>query len=426
MSREHAASWKWWVCGTLLLATMINYMDRQALTQTATELKRSYNLGDARYGRVEAFFSYAFGLGAIVFGTLADRFSPRRVYPIALFGWSLAGLLTPLLRYPELTTPLESLDEPGSGPYLWLLGCRTMLGFFEAGHWPCALMTARQILSAKDRPLGNGIIQSGATIGTVVVIGYVTLLRHLELGWPIVFWTVGCAGLLWLPLWFALIREGDLTGTPPAAADDSAASRTDLGSRVRMFFTLALVVSSIAISWQFLRAWMPKYLVESLGYSEDFRDGAIIAYSLFADVGSMLSGVIVFWLVSKGFGIHASRVLGFTIFCGITALAALVPVVEERSLKVVLLIVAGAGILGLHPFYYSLVQELPTRSMGKLSGLLTCCAWTATALVQASQGRYIEATKSYDLGLQLVAFSPLAGLAAMLLLWRPGKRSTSG
>ena len=35
------SSWRWWVCGALLLATFLNYMDRQALSETATEMKRS-------------------------------------------------------------------------------------------------------------------------------------------------------------------------------------------------------------------------------------------------------------------------------------------------------------------------------------------------------------------------------------------------
>jgi len=372
MVRPHSPSWKWWVCGTLLLATMLNYMDRQALPQTATELKAAYNLTDTRYGLMEAFFSRAFGIGAILFGTLADRFGPRRVYPIVLLGWSAAGLLTPFLSWASATDAFatvvsglptlnlgllgftwspqffEAPESPGSGPFNWLLACRTMLGFFEAGHWPCALITVRQILSAKDRPLGNGILQSGATVGTVLVIGFVTIVRYLEASWQIVFYTVGFAGLFWVPLWFSLVRPGDLDGLPPPAADDTASDAPRGFKLLRMCLTLAIVVSSIAISWQFLRAWLPKYLVESQGFSRDFRDGAMIVYNLFADVGSLLSGIIVYRLVARGFGVHKARVTGFAIFCAVTALTALVPVVGGGYVGVVLLIIAGAGILGLH------------------------------------------------------------------------------
>src|SRR5207244_4256739 len=141
-------------------------MDRQALAQTATELKVRYHLNDARYGQVERGFSWAFAVGSILFGWLADRFGPRRLYPVVLIGWSVAGMLTPLAANAAVTTRLEAPDAaPGTGTFHWLLICRSILGLFEAGHWPCALITARQVLTAAERPFGNGLLQSGASLG---------------------------------------------------------------------------------------------------------------------------------------------------------------------------------------------------------------------------------------------------------------------
>src|SRR5438270_7452090 len=118
MTRGHGGRWKWYVCGALLLATLLNYMDRQALPQTATVLKQRYALGDARYGDIERYFSWAFAAGSVVFGLLADRFGPRRLYPVVLIGWSAAGLCTPFTGWEEVTRHLEfSGDEPGAGPF---------------------------------------------------------------------------------------------------------------------------------------------------------------------------------------------------------------------------------------------------------------------------------------------------------------------
>src|SRR5439155_10466046 len=94
------SAWRWWVCGALLLATLLNYMDRQALSETATELKVRYSLDDERYGRIEQWFSYAFATGGLTFGFLVDRFGPRRLYPIVLIGWSLAGIATTFAASP--------------------------------------------------------------------------------------------------------------------------------------------------------------------------------------------------------------------------------------------------------------------------------------------------------------------------------------
>src|SRR5262245_10304458 len=58
-----SGSWKWWMCGALLVATMLNYMDRQTLSLTATQLKSEISLDDGRYGTLEEWFSYAFAAG---------------------------------------------------------------------------------------------------------------------------------------------------------------------------------------------------------------------------------------------------------------------------------------------------------------------------------------------------------------------------
>ena len=139
-----------------------------------------------------------------------------------------------------------------------------MLGLFEAGHWPCALITARQILTAKDRPFGNGMLQSGASAGAVLTPLYVLLVRSLGGGWEVVFWTIGLVGLLWVPLWFALVRRGDLDRPTPAAADGtSRASAAGSSCAVRRARDRGDV---LGLSWQFIRAWLPKYLKEYHGY----------------------------------------------------------------------------------------------------------------------------------------------------------------
>jgi ACS family hexuronate transporter-like MFS transporter len=416
-------AWKWWVCGVLLLATLLNYMDRQALAQTATELKQLYDLHDERYGLIERWFSYAFAFGSVFFGLLADRFGPRRLYPVVLVGWSVAGLVTPLAADPAVTGPVAGPDaEPGEGAFRWLLLCRTVLGFFEAGHWPCALITARQVLAAADRPFGNGLLQSGATAGALLVPLYMMVLRAVGAGWEVVFWTVGAAGLLWVPVWFALVRRGDLDGPPPppASGEVAAGGPADVWGFVRRVVVLGVVVTCIGVSWQFIRAWLPKYLKEYHHYSAGLADLAVVGYYVAADLGCILAGFGVKWLAGRGWAVHPARVLVFVGWAGLTALAALVPVLGGNPWVLVpVLMLVGAGILGLHPVYYALAQELPAKHMGVLSGALAAVTWVTVGTVQGELGAHIRATGSYDVGLVIAGLAPLLGLAALVLLWRP-------
>ena len=117
---SRSGSWKWWVCGLLLLATTINYMDRQTLANAAVRITREFQLSKEQYGNLELAFGWAFAAGSLLFGVIADIVSVRWLYPAVLFAWSLMGFLS------AHTTGFNEL-----------LVCRTFLGLFEAGHWPC-------------------------------------------------------------------------------------------------------------------------------------------------------------------------------------------------------------------------------------------------------------------------------------------------
>ena len=313
------------MCGVMMFATLLNYMDRQVLPQIATELKTVYGLDDARYGVVGRNFAWAFACGSVFFGFLADRLGPRMLYPVVLIGWSAAGLATPLMRDATFAAHFEQPDEPSSGPYYWLLLCRTALGFFEAGHWPCALLTARQILTAKDRPLGNGLLQSGAALGAVLVPLYVLTVRKLGGGWEIAFWTIGGIGLLWVPCWLALVRgKGDLDRHEPVAPlfvseearedEFRPPNRFDWVGFIRVYITLFAVILGISSSWQFIREWLPKYLKESQGFSADAADVIVPVYYITAEIGCFAAGVFVRWLVAgRGRSVHSSRVIVFAV-----------------------------------------------------------------------------------------------------------------
>jgi ACS family hexuronate transporter-like MFS transporter len=437
---ERSPAWKWWVCGLLLLATFLNYMDRQALAVTLPELKQRYHIVEGRIGLIEGCFGYAFAFGSILFGLLADRFGPRLLYPAVLVGWSLAGIATGLAGRPEVTGWLDGVgaslaegpggwmirgsldppyDEPGAGTFRWLLLCRILLGVCEAGHWPCALITVRQLLTAGDRPLGNAVLQSGASLGAIIVPLYAEATERLGLGWESVFWSIGGFGLLWVPLWFALIRRRDLdVATPPAAAPVSGIGWVGF---LRHLAMLAIIVSCLNVSWQFLRAWLPLFLQDFHGYSRELTRVCTSAYFISTDVGCILAGVLVTWLVGRGWGVASARKLGFVGFAGLTALAAAVPWVGSGPVMIAFLMVAGAGILGLHPYYYALVQELPARRMGLLSGGLAAVGWVVSGQFQIYVGAEIEKTRSYDTGLVIVGLAPIVGLITLLVLGRGGR-----
>ena len=179
--------WQWTVSILLLLATMINYMDRQVLANMAVRIQSQLKINDTQYGSIEWAFGTAFAVGSLFFGFLADRVSVRWLYPTILFAWSMVGFATGFVW-----------------DYSSLLVCRTMLGFFEAGHWPCALVVTLLILSKEERAFGNSILQSGASIGAILtpmIIAAFFWINQDEQAWRPPFQIVGFVGVFWVMAW---------------------------------------------------------------------------------------------------------------------------------------------------------------------------------------------------------------------------------
>ncbi len=77
----------------LLLATMINYLDRVALGVVSVEIRKEFKMGDADYGQVVALFLLAYAIMYAGSGILIDRMGTKRGFAVFIAGWSVAQML---------------------------------------------------------------------------------------------------------------------------------------------------------------------------------------------------------------------------------------------------------------------------------------------------------------------------------------------
>jgi len=383
---------------------MINYMDRQVLANMSVRIKTQLQLSSSEYGNIEWAFGTAFAFGSLAFGFMVDRVSVRWLYPSVLLAWSAVGFATGFVWN-----------------YSSLLTCRALLGFFEAGHWPCALVVTHTILSKQERPFGNSILQSGASLGAIltpIIIAGFFMVNQDEQAWRPPFQIVGLVGVFWAIAWCFAIPPGSLVRekTTDQKGSDETFWLIDLLAN-RRFWALAIMVISINTSWQLIRAWLPMFLQEGRGYSEASALLFNSAYYLATDVGCIGAGFVAMWLSRRGMSVHRSRLVtyaGCSLLACCTCLAAILP--QGWALLAVLLIV-GAGTLGLFPCYYSFTQELSAANLGTATGILSFLGWIVASPLHRVLGGYVDATRSFDLGVALVGLAPLLGLAAMLILW---------
>ena len=425
---SRAPSWKWIVCGLLLLASAINYMDRQTLANAAVRISREFSLTQTQYGNVEAVFGYAFAAGSLVFGWLADRVSVRWLYAAVLALWSVVGFATGFVR---------NYDE--------LLLCRLLLGFFEAGHWPCGIRTTRMLLDARQRSMGNGVLQSGASIGAIITPLIMQALMTTDLGsWRTPFKVVGAVGLLWIVPWLLLLRPDDLRAgssrqnpgagqggletrdTVPTTSGETCATsfwRVIFSRRMLIVF---FVIACINTTWQILRAWLPKILQEGRGYAEGQALNFNSLWFAATDVGCLGAGALAVWLARRHLSVHTARVAVFAA-CGLLCgLCVLVPWLGKGWPLLFVLSLAGAGALGVFPLYHAFTQDISGEHQGKITGMAGVVTWLITAQMQKFFGMLADRTQSFDLGLALAALLPLIAVVPLWLFWnKPNTRLSS-
>lgn len=396
------ASWKWWITGLLLLATTINYMDRVTLASASVRVTRELSLSDAQYGNLELAFGWAFAGGSLVFGFLADRLRVYWLYPAVLGVWSLMGMAT-----------------GWSHGFTELIVCRTLLGFFEAGHWPCALKTTFALLDEKDRTMGNSVLQSGASIGAIVTPQIMKLLVTDQPGsWRTTFIAVGGVGFLWVAAWLFYLRPRDLEQSPAAVRK---ADSPGLGVILRSgrFWAVALLIVGAQAVWHVYRVWLMKFLQTGRGYAESAALDFNSLYFIATDVGCIAAGVVSMWLIRRrALSPHDARRTVFAGACLLTSCSVFIPWLGKGWPLLAVLLVIGAGALALFPCYYSFAQELSAHHVGRITGLLSLWVWAVTSPMHSFFGMLADRTHSYDLGLVIAGLAPWLGVIAMNALWR--------
>jgi ACS family hexuronate transporter-like MFS transporter len=446
-----AASWKWWVCGILLLATMLNYMDRQTLNLMAKRIIDEFQLTTFEYGLLEKYFGWAFALGAIVFGWVVDRGNIRYIYPAVVLAWSAAGFATGMVN-----------------GFLGLVICRFLLGLAEGGHWPCALRTTQHILPASERSMGNSLLQSGAAFGAILTPLIVMGVIASTGSWRYPFLAIGVIGIGWIFLWLSKVRREDLDmARGPSSFSQLSVllvllplllvdilvhvyshdrlvllttsvivtviavgwvfcwllyiTRHDdrLPRRVfiQRFVALVVLVTAINVTWHYFRAWLPLFLQTAHGYDEAATNWFVMAYYVVADVGTIAAGFVTLRLTRVGLSVHWSRVVVFTFCAAVCTLSVAVAFLPAGPLLLGLLLLIGFAALGLFPNYYSFSQEITVQYQGKVTGALGCINWLMMALLHELAGDSIKQTQSYAEGLAVAGLAPLLGVAVLLLLW---------
>lgn len=369
--KRRVAPGTWWICFLLLFATVLNYLDRQVLSLTADKIIQEFNLTREQFGELLAWFRYSYAAFQIGGGWLVDRMGPRLLFPSAVGLWSAAGALTAF-----------------AGSMGTLAACRFMLGVGEAFNWPCALKTTQRLLPPEDRPLANGIFNSGTALGALLAPVVVTLLTF-AFGWRASFLLTGLLGGLWVVAWlyYTKPRTAELAGEQTSIrAAPGIMLRIAMMPRFWLLAVSAVVVNGVSY---FLADWIPLYLKVERGFT--FAAGNFLSMLVYAglDAGNITSGLLVRRMAKRGVSVAKARKYTLFISC-ICMSCALAAGTASNIVTLAAIVITAIGVAGFLVIYLTLVQDLAPAHVGVSAGMLGGLGNLAYGLIAPSIGRFSD------------------------------------
>ena len=368
---------RWWIIGLIFLATVINYIDRSALSimwggaDVEGSIAQTLELTKQDYARILNVFMIFYALGQLFSGKVFDKVGTRIGFVLSIGIWSLSTMFHAVVR--------------GLGGLLFF---RSTLGISEAGAWPGAVKSNAEWFPIKERAIAQGLFNAGASIGSVVAPLIIAFL-FIWLGWQGTFLIIGSLGLLWIIPWLWINKKGPKKHPWITEAErqyilegqSEADKKEEEGAKGLSFKTIlshreswSVVVSRFFLEpiWWLFVGWMPIYLFDVYGF--DVKEVGMFAWVPYvgAALGSVAGGYVSGRIISKTGSINKGRKTTIVIG-GILMVLGLVATIFFGSTALRFVLIVFAVLFGFQ-FAIGNVQTLPSdffsgKSVGSLAGL---------------------------------------------------------
>jgi MFS family permease len=360
---------RWWIAALLLVAGLINYLDRTVVSVAMPAIAQDLGLSPSRMGVLLSAFFWSYALMQIPIGWLADRFDLRWLYAACFALWSLTSGLTGFAA---------SLGM--------LIVLRVLLGIGESVYLPGGLKLVSALFRAEERGLASGLINCGTRAGLAFGAPLIAWLV-VGIGWHGAFFLLGFLGLAWLAPWFAMFPRG--------AELRTSGKRPGWGRVSRNLAGMALTNVGYGYYFYLMVTWLPTYLVDARHLPLRVAGScALVPYLTFA-VGEPVGGWVADRLVARGWNELAARKVIITAAFLTSLLLIPAGLVTGTAMAVVCL--GGASLVGLSTAnLYALVQRVSAEGeVGFSTGVYNLAGNIPGVVAPIVTGEIVERTHSF-------------------------------
>src|SRR5919106_4251705 len=181
---------RWFVVFLLFAITIVNYIDRAAISYAIPLIQKQLGFSAAESGAILGAFGLGYAITTLLGGFSVDRWGARIVLTVAAVLWSLSIGMTSL----------------ASGVAM-LYAARVLLGLSEGPNFPALTGAVTHWLSPHERAtaLGNALL----AVPLALAIGGPVVTQLLAwLDWGLTFTVPFVLSAAWGPLWWVLFHEG--------------------------------------------------------------------------------------------------------------------------------------------------------------------------------------------------------------------------
>ncbi|HJZ60342.1 MAG TPA: MFS transporter [Gemmataceae bacterium] len=321
----------------LCVATVIAYVQRSALAVPAKTIEGELGLRPQDMGLVMSVWYWAYALGQLPAGWLADRIGSKPALVLFAVLWSALTGIVGL-----------------AGGFVGLMLLWGLMGCAQAGIFPCCTKAIGSTFPRTGQAFASGMLACCMSLGAAIAQKLTGALLG-PLTWQEIFALYAVPGLAWALVFALVVPRPEPPAPPPEtdAPDDWAALPPPVASATSPAPWWKLVTDAqmqLLCAQQFLRAsavaffytWFPRFLQETKGLNSG-EAGALAAWPPLAGMcGGLLGGVFSDWLLRRTGNARLSRqgmATAAMVVCAAAGLAAYLA--TDAVTVVVLLCVAG-------------------------------------------------------------------------------------
>jgi MFS transporter, ACS family, hexuronate transporter len=416
----------------LLIITMLNYIDRGAMSYAAEAITREYGLDRVAWGKVLGFFGYGYMFGALLGGALADAWGARRVWAIAGFAWSFfegasafAGDL--------------GLVVFGGSALAGFAVVRVVFGFFEGPAYSLINKTTSAWAAPLERGTSVSVGLLSTPLGALVTAPVSVGLLLLTNSWRVTFLVLAVISAAVLVIFLRLFTNSPAQNSRVSASELNVirGDESRLGAVVReqaetpvrylslllhptLIFNTVAYFSLVYVTFM-LVTWTPKYLQDQFHFSLSSLWYVGMIPWAGACVTILLGGRISDWLLRRtGSLVIARGVFAATSLLMTTTCLVLVSRAHSAAAVIALMTLANAFNSLPNVVYWTVVMDsVPPARVGAMSGTMHFVASLAAIIAPTLTG-YLSVAYGYSSMFLAAAAVTAVAMVAMLLV-RPGR-----